>query len=337
MHNSVVFYVSIRISGGAENQLRHFLSFFKVKYCQNLSLIRNIVYAKYIYKYSQILIWGDDALYKFMLPLFIYKLAGAKTILRENAFLQSRLETYNYSLHIRVLQKILYLLVDEIVVQSKTLREDYKITYPPKAIHYNYNYIPLLQKIELNNNILSENPINILFVGQMYPIKGADLLLDLCSMINRQFMLRIVTKDRNRKICEQLSSTNYNIEIFDATYSKRELYKNVHILINLSRSEGMPNTVYEALSIGINVCTLKNTPVHKELFELYSINGLYLFDDVISMADFITHNELLNTNSNCWIETHNEFVIRTWEQILELRRYSVNDNIQMLSDKTEYE
>jgi len=57
--------------------------------------------------------------------------------------------------------------------------------------------------------------------------------------------------------------SNYNISVYDAHPEIHEVYKNAHWLCSLSRYEGTPNVVMEAMASGVGIASFDYTGIHK--------------------------------------------------------------------------
>ncbi|HXD86138.1 MAG TPA: glycosyltransferase [Urbifossiella sp.] len=106
---------------------------------------------------------------------------------------------------------------------------------------------------------LHETRTALLFVGNLYPVKGPDILLEACTALARQgipFDLHIVGDGKLRGKLEQqarLGGIEHSVR-FHGSIPHDQLpdwFRAADLLVLPSRSEGVPNVLLEAASCGI--------------------------------------------------------------------------------------
>lgn len=157
----------------------------------------------------------------------------------------------------------------------KKLFKNYKIYVIPNGINKTYSNLRKNQKM-IKNKIKKEE-ILVGYLGRYdFYIKGLDILLTEYSLylnksIKKSIKIIFVGEHREKHgYCSKLIIDNFNkihkknkIILSGPFYDKKK-YKELSkfdILIQPSRSEGMPNTVLEAMSMGVPVAATKETNI----------------------------------------------------------------------------
>lgn len=134
------------------------------------------------------------------------------------------------------------------------------------------NGLSLPQKTNVRNFVES-NQVNFTFIGRLdIKTKGIDKLLEVINilhqhrMTNKNLKFNIFGPDENgsvKYINEYLNERKLNdiVEISGSVYGdeKIEAYLNTDIFIQLSRNEGLPTGILEALSYGIPAIVSEGT------------------------------------------------------------------------------
>lgn len=306
-----ILYVGLDLRGGAEHQLNLLNENLPLSRLVGFAEVRNFFWV--ILKSNTVLVWGDDALYKFAPYIFLFKALGKNIILRENSFRYLRDETFNYSLIDRILRWVLYgLLVRKIVVQSVHGIEGYSRYYKNYKLKYNHNFF---QCDGLNVAKISRK--KILFIGQFIPFKGSEYFKAIVAKFSDKYSFKAVVKSISTEDHEFLE--NHGVEVINSHIDKSDLYSDVACYINLSKSEGMSNSIMDASIRHINVLTLDNTPSLIDLLKICP--KLEVCDDVTMLMDKLeqvmsmgngNQGDLSLQNFSAW---NSEVTIR-WKNLL---------------------
>ncbi len=144
-----------------------------------------------------------------------------------------------------------------------------------KKISYIYNSIPFYLKENLNKYQEKKIGKYFLYVGNVKPHKGIDVLIDAFKKLNNpEYDLIIVgKKDSFKTSLNNFDENNAHIK-FTGFVSDEELYSymnNARALIQPSRYEGFGIPPLEALYLKTPVI-LSNIPVFKELFSTFPVS-----------------------------------------------------------------
>lgn len=143
------------------------------------------------------------------------------------------------------------------------------------AMRVEPNVVSKLNVIYNSNNLTNEVPaINlgdkIFSVSNIKKLKGIDKSIEVFKRIKENEFEKIENKLfiygrlDSPEIFSQFEGSLL-AEIYQGEKSSIDIYKDGFILLHLSESEGFPNVVLEAISLGI-LPILSNIPVHRELF-----------------------------------------------------------------------
>ncbi len=169
-----------------------------------------------------------------------------------------------------------------------------------RAIHYfpkykdklilTYNGLSksIIEYASKNNNIKKEN--NIIFIGNVKPYKGIDILLDAFSMIkNNNYKLIIIGQKDNFIVNTNIDESKYENVIFTGRLDDNQLLDEISkakYLVQPSRYEGFGIPPLEALYLG-TLPIISKIDVFKEI---YSDLSVIYFDDAKDLANIISNN-----------------------------------------------
>ncbi|XXK27941.1 glycosyltransferase [Arenicellales bacterium nBUS_45] len=195
-------------------------------------------------------------------------------------------------LHILALRRI-----DQVVTCSKTLSlEDKKYRIPATYIR---NGIPILPKQSdlaepssiSASEFFSQPDINFYFVyaGPLVARKNPSLLINAFTqpkLKNRGLV--ILGTGPLLQNCRNLTSKKKNIFVAGGVKNVIPYLHRADCYISASASEGIPNSVLEAMTLG-KPSILSNIPAHKELHDLSpKIFSLFTLDDDESLINAVT-------------------------------------------------
>lgn len=149
-----------------------------------------------------------------------------------------------------------YLFANKIIHVSKYSQKEQKL-FNQKAITI-YNGIKD-EKVQLEKNKDSQEPLNLLFLGRVTESKGIKEILEAFSNLkNENIILNIVGTGDLLDILQKQYSTNKRI-IFHGFHSNvSDFYKHADIFIALSHMENCPFVLIDAMKWGIPIIA---TPV----------------------------------------------------------------------------
>ena len=140
---------------------------------------------------------------------------------------------------------------------------------------------------EENFSGFGQNVPRILFVGRLSPEKQVDLLLDVFGTVNERVdsILLLCGKgeeeSRLRARVEQDSRLQGRVIFLSYQTNVWGLMKSCQLFVSLSRYEGCPNAVMEAMACGLPLF-LSDIPQH---FEIAGENAWYVSNDPEDIAD----------------------------------------------------
>ena len=139
----------------------------------------------------------------------------------------------------------------------------------------------------------SSKSIRLIFVGNLIRRKRVDLACKLFNELNINKSILDIIGNGNELDKLKKSYTN-NIKFHGFSDNVNEFYKKANFLINLSESEGLPNSVLEALSYGCP-CILSDIPPHREL-KKYVGKGIFIIkqDEIYSQQKLKNLIEFIN-------------------------------------------
>lgn len=173
----------------------------------------------------------------------------------------------NYSKGIKMFYKLFYKSFDAIICQSQDMQDDllkfitldtekiYKINNP-----INCNYID--DMIKINEQLFSNDAINLLTVGRCTYQKGYDLFLKSFAKFKHKERYRLTIlgegelKEELKRLVRKLQIEEYIIFLGFKTNPYKYM-KQADIFISSSRFEGFPNAVLESLYCGTPVIANK--------------------------------------------------------------------------------
>lgn len=181
-----------------------------------------------------------------------------KTIISERAFPSI---TYNYNFSSKlmanyVLPKLYnrcnHLFSNSIYI-NKDLRETYKIKIPMSII---YNPISIDPKLVINSlNIKNSEKFNFINVGGFYRRKNHQLILRALTLLNEKefHFTHLGAGDLESEIQLKASvlKVNHKISFIGKVINVKEYLINSDCFVLSSETEGFPNVLLEALSVGL--------------------------------------------------------------------------------------
>ena len=188
----------------------------------------------------------------------------------------------------------------------KKLFKNYKILIIPNGISKNFSFSKKHKKII--NQKLKKKEILVGYLGRFdFYIKGLDILLREYSLYlgkSSQKLIRLVFIGEHRNkhgyssklIINKFNNfNNKNSIIVSGPYYKNKKYEELSkfdILIQPSRSEGMPNTVLEAMSMSVPIAVTKDTNMLEILRNSYS--GWKINHELNNISNFFLKLENIN-------------------------------------------
>ena len=165
-----------------------------------------------------------------------------------------------------VLKKIYLHLIKQvnIVFCSRTLKKKYKFFVKKKSSiilnSINTNKISVRKKI-------NQKKIKFLILSRLIDSKNIEFLIN--TFKENQFFdnhkLYIAGDGKLKKKFKNLSNKKKNIHILGHVRETKKLINNVDILLSASKTEGLPNSVLEAINQN-TPCILSNIDQHKEIY-----------------------------------------------------------------------
>lgn len=146
---------------------------------------------------------------------------------------------------------------------------------------------PVLQPSNIKNNYELSNPINFITCARLAPQKQLDKMIFLFDKINKKYpdsRLTIYGEGKERdslaKLIKQLNLEN-NIKLAGAAKGIYKVLAESDIYLMTSKDEGFPNSVCEAMAVGVPVIGFE---CHKGLAEIIisNENGILVEPDNIS-------------------------------------------------------
>lgn len=205
----------------------------------------------------------------------------------------------------RYLRGILSTICDGYIFQTEKAKKYFPLITQKKSIIIQN---PISSECELYKDIYIGDKKQIVAVGRLNKVKGFDSLIKAFSSIADKIQdINLIIygegPERNNltNLIENLKLNNRVILYGKSTNVLNEI-KNSKVFILSSRNEGMPNSLMEAMALGIPCISTKCELGPEELIE-NNINGLLVkVDDVegmaISMSKLINDREFANTLSN---------------------------------------
>jgi glycosyltransferase involved in cell wall biosynthesis len=221
---------------------------------------------------------------------------GTRVVLRAGTTISAYLQTSSSNARLRTLDyKWIYRLADVVICQSDYMLNDMAInfSFPRKKLVRIYNPVDIDRVRTLAT--LSGAPFEgtgprLLAIGNLYPAKGFDVLLEAFKAIHLKHPKATLTILGEGEDMARLKHLAKDLGIIDAVrfpgfQSNPYTYlKHANLLVSPSRYEGLSNVILEALALGTPVvatdCPGGNREVVKE-----GVNGwLAKVDDPESLA-----------------------------------------------------
>lgn len=174
-----------------------------------------------------------------------------------------------------------------------------------------------ISKLGINNNIAPDFgkkniPFHLVSCSSIISLKRIDLIIEAISLVSEEYSIRWthigsgILAEKIKVLAEEKLATKYNITYNFQGYLENDQVinfhrtENVHILINVSISEGIPVTIMEAMSCGIP-CIATNVGGTSEILE-DGKNGILLNADPLphEIADVL--KEYLIMDEDIYIE-----------------------------------
>jgi glycosyltransferase involved in cell wall biosynthesis len=138
-------------------------------------------------------------------------------------------------------------------------------------------------------------------VGRLSPEKGVDVFLHACAeLVNRGvcFLAIIVGEGPQRRDLERLSRAlclRDRVRFVGAVSAVQAVYSRLDLLVIPSRSEGLPNVLFEALGADVPVVATRVGDI-PEVLEASAAGVLSAADDPIALADVIVRGLALKSD-----------------------------------------
>jgi glycosyltransferase involved in cell wall biosynthesis len=239
-------------------------------------------------------------------PFMRFLLPKSKWIARETNIVSLQNQTSKYPKLFDWLYKHMYKNYDNIIAQSKDMKEDLEKHYfrSEKIVLINN---PIDSK-RLNRLSIEEtrfkfnvNKVNLLSVSRLREQKRHDLMLETLTFLPMQYHLTIVgsgEKEENlKKLCKKLDLESR--VTFEGQQSNPYTYmKNADLFLLSSEREGFPNVLLEANALGLPIVAFSCKGGIKEIIS-EGINGFYVpFLECEHMAKKIEEASSFNFNKD---------------------------------------
>ncbi len=235
------------------------------------------------------------------------------------------------NLLIFLLKKIFYKSADFLVLQTDKIKENYKFIKKDKIkiipnIISNIKHIK--KKVKLNKNL------NILSVGRLESQKGYDILIEALNLLKKDKVKfkcniygagsekdKLINEIKNKKLSKNIKLMGINKNIV-------KIYKNYDLYILSSKFEGFPNSLIEALSVGL-ACISSNCSYGPNEIIRNKKNGLLFknnnYFDLHRKIKYLLKNKkyfvIFNRNArkDYKYETFNKDKFLKWEKIIKIK------------------
>lgn len=211
----------------------------------------------------------------------------------------------------RYLRKILSIACDGYIFQTERAKKYFPLKTQSKSVIIQN---PISSQCELYKDIYIGDKKQIVAVGRLNRVKGFDLLIKSFSRIADEIQdINLIIygegPERNNltNLIEKLKLDN-RVTLYGKSTDVLNEIKNSKMFILSSRNEGMPNSLMEAMAIGLPCISTKCELGPEELIE-NNINGLLVeVDDVEEMSQSIL--KLINDRRFAKILSKNALKIR---------------------------
>ncbi len=228
-----------------------------------------------------------------------FPLAFAKFFLGKSIIIRTSESLPNNPTH-RSLYLLFFHLLSSNIISIST---DIKASIDKLGLPLKVNYIPnpTYPQEATPKSYYSNDVFRILIVGRISHRKGHHLVIGALSLlISRGLKVHLTilgppsqSASYNDKIAHMVKSMNLNPHIRFTGYvdDVTSYYKNSHVLVLPSSSEGMANSMLEAISFGLPVITTDVSGARDVVTEYH--NGAFVQRSELSIADTIS-NIILN-------------------------------------------
>lgn len=212
--------------------------------------------------------------------------------------------------------------------------------YPENTVHiYEKDIIPEKDIIDKYTEITtSDRKINVIWCGSMTPRKMPNLMLDSISRIKNKdkFLFNIIgggelfeyVKQRS----DELKKSGISINIYGqiSRDSVKKIFKDAHLHLLTSASEGNPTVISEAMencvpTIALHVCGMADTVSDKNGTSILINNYEQVTEDIARALDYFAESpdkilekalHLRNDTFNYTLERKNEFFNSVYEYVI---------------------
>ncbi len=230
-----------------------------------------------------------------IIAIIMSKLLNYKIIIRAN---QSPI---NYAKNFikRKIMSFFYKLADKIIVNSNDFRKEFTKFFHVRSVTI-YNLIETQntlrkrakQKIKNNFFSRSKNTLNILTIGRLVIQKDQITILRALNLIKhkKQFRFYLIGKGKelnNLKNFITKHKLNDKVKILNYQNNVYPYYKNADLFILSSLYEGLPNTLIEALSLGVPIISSDCQTGPREIINKNNLGKLFKIGDYKNLSNLI--------------------------------------------------
>lgn len=174
----------------------------------------------------------------------------------------------------RILMKMYYRRMNEIIVPSPFTMDVAKQTFP--SVKITYIPLPFEHRFVPSANYKKGH---LLFVGTIEPRKGLHLLLEALTYVKKDYLLHIVGKVVNEPYMQQLNRyiLSHNLQnrvVFEGSMDKEHLdkcYERAELFVFPSQLEGYGMVLVEAMQHGLPIVAFDNTAMPYSITD--GVNG----------------------------------------------------------------
>lgn len=270
--------ISLRKGNDLDNSINQNIEI--IKFNKSRVILGVIELIKFIRKDTPDVLFSGAGDINIILGFFknITFLKNIKIIGRERGVISKIFENNKIDLKnsiIKILYKYFLGNLDILIVQSKTMKDEFKkyikIERSKLKIFYNpidLNLIENKLKEKVNND---GSKINLLSVGRLEDVKNHLKMLEIFQYLDQEkYMLNIVGNGKNyQKIKDKIKELNLekNIKLLGFSDNPYKYMKSSDILLITSDREALPNVVLEANACGCYVLALDCPGGIKEIIE----------------------------------------------------------------------